>query len=164
MLWKFFFWPVVWLFVFFPGFIWPVSLNGIWLVLSRIIGILLIVYSLFLTSTGGRSIAKFGHLEAHETFWPDKFTEFGIFKCMRHPMHLGLAIFPLAVALASGLVLAIWGAGWGVTGALWFVIQVEEKDTLNKFGKVYSDYMQRVPPFSLSPACIKAGLKIWKSQ
>lgn len=163
-LWKFYFWLVLWLFVFVPAFIWPISLNGIWIVISRIIGILLIVYSLFLTSTGGRSIARFGHLEEHETFWPDKFTEFGIFKCMRHPMHLGLALFPLALALISGLVLAICGAGWGVAGALWFVLQVEEKDTLDKFGQTYSDYMQRVPPFSLKIACIKTGFKIWQSR
>ena len=163
-LWKFIFWPILWLFICIPGIIWPVMLDGTLIIISRIAGISLLFYALFLTSTGGRSLARFGHLAEHETYWPDKFTEFGIFKCMRHPMHLGLAIFPLAVALTSGLVLTIWGAGWGVAGALWFVLQIEEKDTIEKFGQTYSDYMQRVPPFSLKLSCIKAGLKIWLSQ
>ncbi|MGD9900185.1 MAG: isoprenylcysteine carboxylmethyltransferase family protein [Calditrichaceae bacterium] len=161
-LWKFYYWPIVWLFVFLPGFIWPILLEGAWLVAARIAGVVLLIYALFLTSTGGRVLARLGHQEAHETFWPDKFTEFGIFKFMRHPMHLGLALFPLAIALISGMALPIAGAGWGVTGALWFVLQIEEKDNLKKFGQVYCNYAQKVPPFSISLKCLKAGMEIWR--
>jgi protein-S-isoprenylcysteine O-methyltransferase Ste14 len=162
MLWKFVFWPVVWLLIFLPALIWPVSLDGAWLIVSRIAGVILFSLAMFLTSTGGRTLVRFGHRDSHETVWSDKFTEFGIFKCMRHPMHLGLGLFPLAIALISGLVWGIWGSGWGVASALWFVVQIEEKDVLEKFGPVYTSYMQRVPPFSLKPGCIKEGLKIWK--
>lgn len=162
MIWKFIFWPVVWVFIFLPALIWPTSLRGGWLILSRIAGVILFFPAMFLTSTGGRTLARFGHQGDRETVWPDKFTAFGIFKCMRHPMHLGLALTPLAIALISGSVWGIWGSGWGIAAALWFVIQIEEKDTLGKFGEVYTSYMQRVPPFSLKPGCIKEGLKIWK--
>ncbi len=163
MIWKFIFWPIVWIAVFIPGFIWPLTLNGFWMITARIVGILLLFYSLFLSSSGGRVLAKFAHSEAHETFWPDRFTEFGIFGCMRHPMHLGLALFPVAVALLSGLVLAISSSGWAVTAALWFVIQIEEKDTIEKYGQSYFEYMQRVPPFSIRLTCLKEALKIWRS-
>lgn len=162
MLWKFIFWPVVWLFIFLPAFIDPVLLPGGWLIVSRIAGIPLLFLSLFLTSTGGRTLARYAHQKPRETIWSDQFTEFGIFSCMRHPMHLGLAITPLSVALLSGWVWAIWGCGWGVAAAYWFVLHIEEKDVLEKFGAAYSDYMLRVPPFSLKPGCIKEGLKIWK--
>ena len=163
MLWKFFFWPIVWVSIFIPAFIWPLSLLGFWLVFARVLGIILFVYSMFLASSGGRTLAKFAHQEAHETFWPDKFTTFGIFGCMRHPMHLGLAIFPISVALMSGFVLPIIASGWGVAAALWFIVQIEEKDTIEKYGELYTDYMQKVPPLSLNMNCIKAALKVWKN-
>jgi protein-S-isoprenylcysteine O-methyltransferase Ste14 len=126
-------------------------------------GAILLVAALFLASSGGRTLAKFAHQEAHEHFWPDKFTEFGVFGCMRHSMHLGLAILPMSLALISGSALTIAASGWGVAAALWFVLVIEEKDTLDKYGRVYTDYMQRVPPFSLTPACFKAALKVWKT-
>ncbi len=161
MLWKFFFWPVVWILISIPSFIWPLTLNEFWLSFARVIGVVLFVYSMFLASSGGRTLARFAHKESHETFWPDKFTTFGIFGCMRHPMHLGLAFFPISIALLSGYVLAIFSSGWGVTAALWFILQIEEKDTLAKYGEDYTKYMKKVPPISLSIKCIKEALKVW---
>ena len=162
-IWKFCFWLTVWGLSFTPSIFFPVMLTGVWLLASRILGILLLTYSLFLISSGGRTLARFAHQEAHETFWPDQFTEFGIFGCMRHAMHLGLGIFPLAIALTSGLVFAIAASGWGVAAAFWFVLVIEEKETLKKYGSVYMDYMQRVPPFSLKLSCIKKALEVWKA-
>lgn len=162
MIWKFIYWPFIWLLIFIPAFLWPLSLHGTWKIVSIIAGILLLFCSLFLSASGGRILARLAHSEKHETFWPDKFTDFGIFSCMRHPMHLGLAIFPVAIALISGFVPAICSSGWGVAGALWFVIYIEEKDALEKFAQIYNDYMQKVPPFSLKPGCLKKALLIWK--
>lgn len=162
MLWKFIFWPVVWILISIPSYIWPISLVGLWLIFARVLGVILFFYSMFLASSGGRTLAKFAHQEAHKTFWPDKFTTFGIFGCMRHPMHLGLALFPISVALISGFVLSIFSSGWGVVAALWFIIQIEEKDTIEKYRELYTDYMQKVPPLSLKISCIKEALKVWK--
>ncbi len=162
MVWKFLYWPFIWLLVFIPALLWPLSLNGIWRICALIIGAFLLTISLSLTSAGGRTLAKLGHQKGRETIWPDKFTDVGIFSCMRHPMHLGLAIFPVALALISGSVPAILSSGWGVSGALWFVLHIEEKDALQKYGTVYNAYMQKVPPFSLNPSCLKKTLTIWK--
>ena len=161
-LWKFYFWLIVWGLSFAPAYFYPVKLTGWILLVSRVFGGILLLYSLFLSSTGGRTLARFAHQETHEHFWPDKFTEFGIFGCMRHAMHLGLALFPLALALLSGLGFAISASGWGVTAALWFVLVIEEKETLEKYGSLYTDYMQRVPPFSLKLSCLKKSLAVWK--
>jgi len=161
-LWKFYFWLIVWILSFAPAYFFPAKLSGGWLILARVVGAILFLYSLFLTSTGGRTLAHFAHQEAHEHFWPDKFTEYGIFGCMRHAMHLGLAFFPLSLALLSGYVFAIAASGWGVAAALWFILVIEEKDTLQKYGQTYTDYMQRVPPFSLKLSCIKKSLVIWQ--
>ncbi len=164
MVWKFIYWPIVWFVVFIPALFLPVSLHGIPKITSMLAGIILFAISMLLTSSGGRTLAQFGHQKAHETIWPDKFTEFGIFSCMRHPMHLGLAIFPIALALMSCSVTAILSSGWGVAGALWFVLYIEERDALSKYGRVYSDYMQRVPPFSIKIECFKKALMIWKNK
>ena len=161
-LWKFYFWLIVWGLSFAPAYFYPVKLTGWILLVSRVFGGILLLYSLFLSSTGGRTLARFAHQEAHEHFWPDKFTELGVFGCMRHAMHLGLALFPLALALLSGLVFTISASGWGVAAALWFVLVIEEKDTLQKYGATYIDYMQRVPPFSLKLSCLKKSLEVWK--
>jgi len=164
MLWKFFYWPVVWSLVFVPALVWPESLSGIFRIAAVLAGSILLVLSLLLTSAGGRTLARTGHSEEHKTIWPDRFTEFGIFSCMRHPMHLGLALFPLSVALISGSVAAICSSGWGVSGALWFVLYIEEKDALQKFASTYSDYMQRVPPFAFKAECLKKAFLIWQDK
>ncbi len=161
-MWKFYFWLFVWSSVFLPSLFYSLMLEGVWLIVSRILGGILLVCSLLLASSGGRTLAKYAHKEAHETFWPDKFQRVGIFNCMRHPMHLGLAIFPIAVTLLSGLVLAIFSSGWGVTAAFGFVLFIEEKDTLEKYGDEYSTYMKEVPPFSIKIKCFKEAIKVWK--
>ncbi len=162
MLWKFFFWPVLWLFIFIPAYFWPLYLNGLLKIVAVLAGLVFMTIALFLTSAGGRTLAKTGHQKPNETIWPDTFTDFGIFSCMRHPMHLGLAIFPVALALISSSVPAILSSGWGVSGALWFVLHIEEKDALNKYGTVYRAYMQKVLPFSLHPKCLLKSWKFWK--
>jgi len=161
-IWKFVYWPFIWLSVLIPAIIWPLSLHGIWIIVSVAAGIFVLAVSMLLTSSGGRTLAKLAHNKTKETIWPDRFTDYGIFSCMRHPMHLGLALFPVAIALISGSVLAICSSGWGVAGALWFVLHIEEKDALQKYGQVYSDYLQKVPPFCLKPSCLKKALIIWK--
>lgn len=160
MLWKFFFWIIVWTLIIIPAFFIPLRLEGILLYISVGIGFTLFTYSMLLVTIGGKTIARYGHKKKHETFWPDKFSRNGIFGCMRHPMHLGLTIYPVAVALASGYVLAIVASGWGVAAALWFILVIEEKDTIEKYGEIYTEYMKEVPPFSLKWECIKKELKI----
>jgi len=164
MLWKFFYWVVVWALIFAPMLARPATLKGMWMVVARVAGLVLVVYATFLAATGGRTLSRFAHQEAHETFWPDRFTTSGIFGCMRHPMHQGLAIFPVALALLSGRILIIAASGWGVAAALGFVLLVEEKETLEKYGQAYSEYMMQVPPFSLKWRCIKAGLEVWRQK
>ena len=163
-MWKFYFWLIVWTSVFIPSFFYPILLDGVWLILARALGVVLFFYSMFLASSGGRTLAKFGHKDEHETFWPDKFQAVGIFSCMRHPMHLGLAIFPVAVTLISGYVLAIVTSGWGVAAAFWFVVYIEEKDTMEKYAGTYPEYIKTVPPFSLSIRCVKEAFKLWNSK
>lgn len=136
-IWKFLYWPVVWILIFIPGLIWPVALEGVWLTLSRIVGMILLLFALFYSNSGGRVLARLGHREEHKTFWPDRFMEFGCFACMRHPMHMGLALFPIALALLFGRVLPIVGSGWGK-------IQQRFLRSGNKGALTLTDFVQSV--------------------
>lgn len=157
MLWKFMFWPIVWIVVFLPGWIWQLSLDGFIRLAAFIAGLVLFAAAMMLTAIGGRTLKYFAHQDGHKTFWPDRFTQTGIYGCMRHPMHLGLALLPVAVALMWGSLPVILTSGWGVAAALWFVLVIEEKETLRRFGNEYMHYMQQTPPFSLLPKCIRKG-------
>ena len=157
MLWKFMFWPIVWIVIFLPGWIWPLYLDGFIRLAAFISGLILFTATMALTAIGGRTLKRFAHQDGHKTFWPDRFTAEGIFSCMRHPMHLGLALLPVATALMWGSLPVILASGWGVAAALWFVLVIEEQDTLRRFDNEYTDYMQRTPPFSLSLSCLRKG-------
>ena len=160
MLWKFIFWPVVWLSVFIPGWIYSYNLSGVVKIISFFIGFILFLYSISLISIAGRTLKKYAHKNGSTTFWPDKFTPLGLYKCMRHPMHFGLALLPVSIALMWGSVPVMLSAGWGVAAAFWFVLMIEEPETIAKFEDEYLRYMQEVPAFSINPLCIDEGLKV----
>ena len=157
MIWKFLFWPVIWIVTFLPGWIWTLYLDGIMRWAALFLGLILFAYMTVLTAVGGRTLRYFAHQENRKTFWPDKFTAVGIYGCMRHPMHLGLALFPVSIALMWGSIPVILTAGWSVAATFWFVLTIEEKETLKYFGNEYSHYMQHTPAFTLSPKCLMKG-------
>jgi protein-S-isoprenylcysteine O-methyltransferase Ste14 len=157
MIWKFLFWPLIWTMILLPGWIWPLYLEGPIRTAVFFLGLILFADAIVLTAVAGRTLRYFAHKGSRKTFWPDKFTAVGIYGCMRHPMHLGLALLPAAITFMWGSVPAILAAGWGVAAALWFVLTIEEKETLQYFGNTYSHYMQHTPPFNLSPKCLIEG-------
>jgi len=158
MAWKFYYWVVTLFVVLLPGVFIDIKIEGFLGGLLFIIGFLLLIYSLSLASIAGRTLKLFGHKDLqNKTFWPDKFIEIGIYKCMRHPMHLGLALLPLSIALIWGNVASIIASGWGVAAALFFVLNFEEPQTIRRFSN-YCKYLERVKPFNLSFNCLKEGL------
>lgn len=164
MIWKFIFWPAVWILTFLPGWIWPLCLDGSMRIAVFFLGLILFAYTIVLTAVGGRTLRYFAHQINRKTFWPNKFTAVGIYGCMRHPMHLGLALFPVAVALMWGSVPVILASGWSVAATFWFVLMIEEKETLQHFGNEYSSYMQDIPAFTLSLKCLLKGYTAIKQE
>ncbi len=158
-LWKFFFWPLVWLLVFWSAHIISDRCDtfnslGLW---SAIAGTIVLCWALALHIVAGKSLKKFGHTEGHTSIWPDRMVTCGIYSCMRHPQHLGLAMIPIGFALLSGSIIAVAACGWAILAALWFVIVIEEPECQKKFGEEYCRYMQATPAFSLSFICLMAG-------
>ncbi len=78
-----------------------------------------------------------------------------LYSCLRHPHHLFIGIFMTALGLAIGHIvsfLLITVLQW-----LWilsFLLLVEEKELLSKFGKDYASYQHNVPMLVANPACL----------
>jgi protein-S-isoprenylcysteine O-methyltransferase Ste14 len=85
------------------------------------------------------------HKQAHEqSQHVEGLVTTGVFSKMRHPLYLGLILMYLGVALS-------WGIVWMLIPSLLFsaltVVTAlkEEEFLLQKFGRQYEDYMQKVP-------------------
>jgi demethylmenaquinone methyltransferase/2-methoxy-6-polyprenyl-1,4-benzoquinol methylase len=165
MAWKFIYWVVSLFVVLLPGFFIDIKVSGFLGFVAFILGLGLFIYAMALASIAGRTLKLYGHQDMqNKHFWPDKFIDLGIYKCMRHPMHLALGLLPLSVALMWGNVASIIASGWGVAAALLFVLIFEEPQTLKRFSN-YSEYITRVSAFSFDFKCLRDALKaIKKSQ
>jgi len=155
---KALFWLIVYLFVFSTGYFIDLEVSWICYFLTAVIGFFLLLYSLALASIAGRTLKKFAHKVKGESFIPDKFINIGIYACMRHPMHLGIALLPLSIALIWGNLAAILSSGWVLAAAFWFVLAIEEPELIKQYKQEYIEYMQKVPPFTLSLKCLEDAL------
>jgi len=155
---KAIFWLIVYIFVFSVGFLSNLKISGICYLLMALLGVGLLLYSFALAAIAGRTLKKFAHKVKGESFIPDKFTDVGIYSCMRHPMHLGIALMPLALSLIWGNLGAVLASGWALAAGFWFVLAVEEPEVIKEYKQDYIEYMQKVPPFSLSLKCLENAL------
>ena len=91
----------------------------------------------------------------------------GPYGCMRHPMHLGLMLFPWAVALIIGsLSFVLYIAPLEMVLMVILILTVEEREVSHKFGEAYQAYRRQVPPFNLRPDCLRRllGLDVAEDQ
>jgi len=160
-LWKFLFWPAVWLIVFWAAYVLKercidADSLGIW---SIIFGIVILFWAFAIHIVSGKTLKKMGHTSGHKSIWPNRMVTTGIYACMRHPQHLGLAMIPLGIAFLLTSMTAVLAAGWAVLAAFFFVIVIEEPDCMEKFGEEYFRYAKNTPAFSLRLQCLAKGLK-----
>ena len=135
-------------------------LNPWWHVLTLPLGALLLWGVLRVSRYTGRLLARLGR-EGDDVPRMDtnRLVTTDVYACMRHPMHLGLMFFPLAIALLLGSPSFIF-----IIAPIEMVIMViliklvEEREALAKFGDAYRAYMQTTPMFSLRPDCIRKML------
>ncbi len=82
-----------------------------------------------------------------------------LYRCLRHPHHFFIGIFMTSLGLAIGHVFAfllIVVPQW-----LWifgFLLLVEERELLGKFGEAYAAYRREVPMLIPNPVCMVAVL------
>ena len=161
---KVLFWVIVYIGILLVGLISDWHIEGICKYILAIVGIFIASYAFALSSIAGRTLKRYAHQEPKSGFVPDKFTSFGIYSCMRHPMHLGIGLLPLGLALIFGNIAAIMASGWVLAAAFWFVLAIEEPETMALYKDSYIDYMQKVPAFTFSLKCIERGLYALKQK
>ncbi len=135
----------------FPG----IFSSPAWHLFSLTLGLPLLQLVRRAAATTGRTLARYGREGDLPRFETNKLVRQGPYACMRHPMHLALLFFPLALGLivgSLGFVLFVWPLE--VLLMLILIKTVEEKEALAKFGDAYRRYMEEVPAFNLSPACL----------
>jgi len=119
----------------------------------RLIGLVGLILAHFLLKRTGKLLRLFGECELWG--WSTKLIVKSVYKCVRHPHHLSVGIFMTFLGLLIGYPLTFIIIT--VTQWLWvflFVIFIEEKECLEKFGNQYKDYSKNVPMFFGNPVCI----------
>ncbi len=82
-----------------------------------------------------------------------------IYQCVRHPHHLGVGVFMTSLGLFIGhpgsfLIITISQWIW----VIMFLLLVEEKELMEKFGAEYRAYRQNTPLLVPRPACFFRAL------
>lgn len=119
----------------------------------RLTGLAGIVLIHFLLKRTGRLLRKFGECELWG--WSTRLIIRNVYQCVRHPHHMGVGTFMTFLGLLIGYPLTFLMIA--VTQWLWvflFVLVIEEKECLEKFGEQYKKYKERVPMFFGNPFCI----------
>ncbi len=159
--WKFGFWISLWISIIFVGYISPKIVN--WEFLPYILipmGIGFLIYGLLLNAIAGKTLKKYGHMEIREGFRkPDRLVTEGIYSCMRHPAQFGSIFFGIGVSLLTVKLMAILYAGWVSAFALYFILAVEESETIELFGEEYCQFIKSRKPFTFSLKCLKNGIR-----
>ena len=127
---------------------------------SALIGLMLLYFVIRVSKNTGRTLAKFGRTGSLKRIDTNIFVSQGVYKHMRHPMHLGLLFFPLSIALIVGspsFIIII--APTEILFILMMIKFVEEPESVRKFGKQYLDYKKQTPWFCFKVECLKNLLK-----
>ena len=130
--------------------------NIIFHIVSLLIGVFLLFFVMKISKNTGRTLAKYGRKGELKRMQTNILTKQGVYKYMRHPMHLGLLFLPLAVAFLIGspsFILII--APVEMIIMLIMIKFVEEPDAIRKFGDEYLEYKNQVPWFCFKMKCLK---------
>lgn len=129
-------------------------------IVCAIIGSLLFWIVIRISKNTGRTLAKYGRNGNLKRMETNILVNQGVYKYMRHPMHLGLLLFPLSIAFIMGspsFILFIAPAE--IIFMLLLIRFVEEPEAIRKFGNQYLDYRKETPWFCFKMRCLRELLK-----
>jgi len=120
--------------------------------LIRILGLIGMVLAHFPLKRTGKLLNILGAPE--EWGGTSRLITTDIYKCVRHPHHLSVGIFMTSLGLfighpASFLIITISQWVW----VIGFLLLVEEKELIEKFGEEYQAYQQKTPFLIPKPIC-----------
>jgi len=137
--------------------LFPDIYNNLWVHLfSFVIGLLLLKMVMAISRNTGRTLASHGREGELPRMETNRLVQQGVYKVMRHPMHLGLMLFPLSIAFLAGspsFILII--APVEIVFMLLMIKLIEEPEAISKFGDEYHDYIKQTPWFCFRAECLK---------
>ena len=129
-------------------------------IISLLLGVITLRLVIKISKNTGRTLAKYGRKGELARMETNVLAKDGVYKYMRHPMHLGLFLFPVAFAFIVGspsFILII--SPLEILFMLIMIKLVEEPEAIGKFGDMYLEYKKQTPMFCFKPECIKELLK-----
>ncbi len=161
---KFAFWFISWGIIAAVGIFTSNSIPRPYSYPFILLGILLMGYGLTLNALAGRTLKIYGHFDIKKGIKkPDRLVTVGIYSCMRHPAQFGSIFFGVGIALITANLYSILLAGWFFAFALYFILAVEERETLADFGEEYAEFLRTRKPFSFSIKCLREGFRALKN-
>jgi protein-S-isoprenylcysteine O-methyltransferase Ste14 len=128
--------------------------------ISFIIGVGLLWLVMRISKNTGKTLAKYGRKGKIKRLDTNILVTQGIYKYMRHPMHLGLFLFPLSIAFMTGIIsFIIIIVPAEIIIMLLLIKLIEEPEAISKFGNDYIQYKKNTPAFCLRIKCIKELFK-----
>jgi len=130
--------------------------DPVWHLISALLGGMLLWLVLWASRNTGRTLGRNGREGDLPRLETNRLVTTGIYSCMRHPMHFGLLFLPLSLALiigSPGFMFIV--APLEMLLMILMIASLEEAEVKRKFGDAYLSYRQRVPAFTLKPACLK---------
>jgi protein-S-isoprenylcysteine O-methyltransferase Ste14 len=134
--------------------------NYIFHAISTLLGVFILFITVRISKNTGRTLAKYGRKGNIKRMETNVLVKEGVYGYMRHPMHLGLFLFPLGFAFLIGspsFILII--APVEVIFMRIMIHLVEEPEAINKFGEAYLNYKKEVPGFCFKKICLKELFK-----
>ncbi len=129
-------------------------------IISSLFGIVILFLVIKVSKNTGRTLAKYGRKGQLERMQTNVLVNQGVYGYMRHPMHLGLLLFPIGVAFfiaSPSFILII--APLEILLMLFMIKFIEEPEAINKFGDEYLNYKKQVPWFCFKTNCLRELLK-----
>jgi protein-S-isoprenylcysteine O-methyltransferase Ste14 len=134
--------------------------NWLWHIIAFVVGVLVMRLVMTISRNTGRILARYGREGDLPRMETNRLVTEGPYACMRHPMHLGLFLFPMAFALLSGFLSFIMLiVPLEIFLMLIMIFLIEEPEAKRKFGKQYDDYKKTTPAFNFSVKCLKRLLQ-----
>ncbi len=134
--------------------------NYIFHIISTLLGVFILFIMVRISKNTGRTLAKYGRKGNIKRMETNVLVKEGVYSYMRHPMHLGLFLFPLGFAFFIGspsFILII--APIEIIFMRIMISLVEEPEAIKKFGNDYLTYKKEVPGFCFKKICLKELLK-----
>jgi protein-S-isoprenylcysteine O-methyltransferase Ste14 len=116
--------------------------------LFRTIGFLLYIPAAYLVVASMHALKYRGKADKADFTASTTFIDRGIYGLVRQPMTLGIAIWSLALVLVFQSLLSLI-LGVSAIFCFWMSARKEVEYNIRKFGKLYGEYVERVPMWNI---------------